>query len=72
MYSAVWVYAILSLIVCRYDEHNIPQQLDTPTEPTAGSWIGVQEPAVQEPAVQEPAVQEPAYAETQTPIEENA
>ena len=38
--SAVWVYTMLCLIVCRYDKHNIPQQQDTPTEPTP-----VQEPA---------------------------
>ena len=35
---------MLSLIVCRYDEHNVPQQRDTPTEPT----VVVQEPAYAE------------------------
>ena len=32
---------LLCLFVCRYDEHNIPRQQDTPTEPT----VVVQEPA---------------------------
>ena len=34
---------MLYLFVCRYDEHNIPQQQDTPTESAV-----VQEPAYTE------------------------